>query len=252
MKNWIFKSEIDEFMAELTGDPTVTCYDRHAQAYDIYQSKVVPGYLELLDLVARACQRFLPPKPRIIDLGCGTGNASLAILKRIPARIYLIDGSERMTAFAAEKITRANPDAIMGALVADISRDDWDQGQGEGAYEAIVSTLVLEHLPFDRYKRTVEKCFRLLAPGGWLIAAEGYINEGIDMQEWFIQEMEARRMRIDPDISDSISRLRDEMENHYFASKEEKKIWWEEAGFCSVTVIWQHLCIALMAGKKPV
>ena len=84
-------------MAELTGDPTVTCYDRHAQAYDLYQSTVVPGYPELLDLVAKACQRFLPPEPRIIDLGCGTGNASLAILKRIPARIYLIDGSERMT-----------------------------------------------------------------------------------------------------------------------------------------------------------
>lgn len=239
-------------MAELTTDPTVTCYDRHAQAYDLYQSTVVPGYPELLDLVAKACQRFLPPEPRIIDLGCGTGNASLAILKRIPARIYLIDGSERMTGIAAEKISRANPDAIMGSKVADLSGDDWDQGHGEGAYEAVVSTLVLEHLPFDRYKRTVEKCFRLLAPGGWLIAAEGYINEGIDMQEWFNQEMEGRRMRIDPAISDSVSRLRDEMENHYFASKEEKKIWWQKAGFSSVTVIWQHLCIALMAGRKPI
>ena len=66
-------------------DATVSCYDKHARAYDLYQSKVVPGYLEMIDLVAEAAHRYLPHKPLIIDLGCGTGNATLAILKRIPA-----------------------------------------------------------------------------------------------------------------------------------------------------------------------
>lgn len=157
-----------------------------------------------------------------------------------------------MTGIAAEKISRVSPGAIIGFKVADISGEDWDLGLGEERYDAVVSTLVLEHLPFDRYKRTVEKCFRLLAPGGWLISAEGYINEGIGLQEWFIQEMEDRRMNIDAEVSDSVSRLRDEMENHYFTSKEEKMLWWQNAGFDSVTVIWQHLCIALMAGRKPI
>jgi hypothetical protein len=36
----------------MTEDPTVSCYDSHAQAYDLYQSAVVPGYQEMLDLVA--------------------------------------------------------------------------------------------------------------------------------------------------------------------------------------------------------
>ena len=81
---------------------TVSCYDRHAQAYDLYQSAVVPGYQEMLDLTAEACLRYLPGAPKIIDLGCGTGNASLAVLQKIPsARIYLIDGSENMVNVAA-------------------------------------------------------------------------------------------------------------------------------------------------------
>jgi ubiquinone/menaquinone biosynthesis C-methylase UbiE len=63
-------------------DPTVSCYDSHAQAYDLYQSAVVPGYQELLDLVSEACRRYLPQGARILDLGCGTGNASLAVLKK--------------------------------------------------------------------------------------------------------------------------------------------------------------------------
>jgi tRNA (cmo5U34)-methyltransferase len=233
-------------------DSTVSCYDRHAKDYDLYQSAVVPGYQEMLDLVAEACRRYLPEEAKIIDLGCGTGNAALAVLQKIPsARIYLIDGSERMVKVAAEKISCAHPDAILGCRVADLAGRDWQEGlEGEG-YDAIISTLVLEHLPFDRYKATIAKCYRLLKPGGWLLAAEGYVEEGSDMQEWFFEEMEQRRKAIDPELSDFVARLRDEKETHYYCSKAEKEDWWMQAGFVKVNVLWQYLCIALMAGRKP-
>jgi tRNA (cmo5U34)-methyltransferase len=232
-------------------DSTVSCYDKHAQAYDLYQSKVVPGYLEMIDLVAEAARRYLPPEPLIIDLGCGTGNATIAILERIQASVLLIDGSARMVCAAEEKISRSFPDAILGTRVADLCRDDWDEGLGDEKFDAIVSTLVLEHLPFDRYKAAIKKCLRLLKPGGWLLAAEGYAEEGSDMQEWFFQEIEDRRRAIDPQISDFVARLRDEKETHYYTGKSEKSGWWKEAGFVQVDVLWQYLCIALMAARRP-
>jgi len=237
-------------------DSTVSCYDRHAQAYDLYQSAVVPGYQEMLDLVAGACRRYLPEEPKIIDLGCGTGNAALAVLQKIPsAGIYLLDGSESMVKVAEEKISRACPEAILGCKVADLARSDWDDGieglVGGDGYDAIVSTLVLEHLPFHRYKEAIAKCRRLLRPGGWLLAAEGYTEEGSDMQEWFFQEMEERRRAVDPKLSDFVARLRDEKETHYYCSKAEKEGCWRQAGFVQVNVLWQYLCIALMAGRKP-
>ncbi len=233
-------------------DSTVSCYDKHAEAYDLYQSRVVPGYLEMIDLVAEAARRYLPGEAKMIDLGCGTGNASLATLKKIPAAtVYLIDGSKRMVDIAAEKIERAYPGAIEGSRVADLSRYDWDEGLEDETYDAIISTLVLEHLPFDRYKAAIEKCSHLLVPGGWLLAAEGYAEEGSDMQEWFFQEMETRRLKVDPSISDSVARLRNDLETHYYTSKREKAEWWQDAGLCRVNVLWQYLCIALMAGRKP-
>jgi tRNA (cmo5U34)-methyltransferase len=238
----------DDMMSE---NETVSCYDTHAQAYDLYQSKVVPGYLEMIELVAEAVHRYLPREPRIIDLGCGTGNASMAILKRIPAKVFLIDGSERMVRTAVEKISRTYPGAIMGSRVADLCGDDWDEGLGDEKFEAIVSTLVLEHLPFDRYKAAIEKCARLLVPGGWLLAAEGYAEDGSDMQEWFFQKMEARRRTVDPAISDFVAGLRNDLETHYYTSKAAKAGWWREAGLSDVDVLWQYLCIALMAGRKP-
>jgi tRNA (cmo5U34)-methyltransferase len=242
-------------------DFTVSCYDKHARDYDLYQSAVVPGYQEMLDLVAKACRRNLSQEAKFIDLGCGTGNASMAVLRKMPsARVYLIDGSRRMVQVAAEKISCAYPKAILGCKVADLAESDWDEGidgqrQGQGhegeGYDAIVSTLVLEHLPFDRYQAAIAKCYRRLRPGGWLLAAEGYSQAGSDMQEWFFEEMEERRKTVDPELSDFVARLRSGKETHYYASKAEKEVWWRRVGFVQVNVLWQYLCIALMVGRKP-
>jgi tRNA (cmo5U34)-methyltransferase len=238
---------------------TVSCYDKHARDYDLYQSAAVPGYQEMLDLAAGSCKRYLPQNARIIDLGCGTGNASLAVLRKMPsARVYLIDGSERMVQVAAEKISRAYPGAILGCKAANLADGDWDEGiDGHGkadevkGYDAILSTLVLEHLPFDLYKSAIGKCYRLIRPGGWLVAAEGYSQAGSDMQEWFFEEMEERRRSLDPDLSDFVARLRNEKETHYYTSKAEKEEWWRQAGFAQVNALWQYLCIALMVGRRP-
>ncbi len=229
---------------------TVSCYDDHARAYDAYQSAVVPCYDEMLDLVAKACQRYLDKSPRILDLGCGTGNASVAVLKRIPAHIYLIDGSSRMVEVAREKIDLESPGSVAGYRVVDLSKAGWDEGLGLAEYDAIVSTLVLEHLPIDSYRRVLDSCHRLLKPGGWLIASEGYEEEDSDMLQWFNEEMELRRSRLDPKMSDFVAKLRSEKEVHYYCSKSEKAAWWREAGFLQVNVLWQYLCVALMVGKK--
>jgi tRNA (cmo5U34)-methyltransferase len=213
----------------------------------------------MLDLAAKTCQRYLPQNAMIIDLGCGTGNASMTMLRKMPAaRVYLIDGSERMVQVAAEKISCAYPEAILGCKAANLADGDWNEGiygQGQAGevkgYDAIISTLVLEHLPFDRYQAAIAKCYRRLRPGGWLIAAEGYSQAGSDMQEWFFEEMEERRKTVDPELSDFVARLRSEKETHYYASKAEKEEWWRRAGFVQVNVLWQYLCIALMVGRKP-
>lgn len=71
------------------------------------------------------------------------------------------------------------------------------------------------------------------------------------MQEWFFEKMEKRREGIDGEIFDFVARLRDEREAHYYCSKAGKEGWWRDAGFVQVNVLWQYLCIALMAGRKP-
>ena len=235
-------------------DSTVSCYSDHFSDYDVYQSAVVPHYQEMLNIVALTCSRYLSQSessPKILDLGCGTGNASVAVLEKIPAKIFLVDGSSKMVDLALEKISSRFPSAIAGHKVADLSSSDWSDDLGSGEYYAIVSTLVLEHLPFDRYRAVLEDCYDLLTPGGWLIAVEGYQEEESDMLEWFNQQMEERRNELDPGMSTFVATLREQKEIHYFSSKCQKENWWRMAGFEGVNVLWQYLCIALMVGRKP-
>jgi ubiquinone/menaquinone biosynthesis C-methylase UbiE len=235
-------------------DSTVSCYSEHFSDYDAYQSAVVPHYREMLNIVALTSFRYLKQtglSPKILDLGCGTGNASMAIMEKIPAKIFLIDGSSKMVDLALEKISSRYPFAIHGHKVADLSSSNWSDDLGSSEYSVIVSTLVLEHLPFDRYRALLEECYNLLAPGGWLIAVEGYQEEDSDMLEWFNQQMEERRNKLDPRMSTFVARLREQKEIHYYSSKSQKENWWRTAGFEGVNVLWQYLCIALMVGRKP-
>ena len=235
----------------MIANPTIACYDSHARAYDSYQLAIVPGYREMLELTADAAKRYLPTNAKILDLGCGSGNASSCILAKMPsARIFLLDGSEKMVTIAAEKIAMSKPRTILGRNVADLAKESWAEGLPRNEFDCIVSTLVLEHLPFEPYKTTIKECYMLLKPGGWLFASEGYTETGSDMQEWFFQEMEARRMALDPDLSDFVAHLRSEKEIHHYTAKATKAGWWRDAGFCRVNVLWQYLCLALMVGQK--
>jgi tRNA (cmo5U34)-methyltransferase len=244
------RSDEDYAMIE---NSTISCYDDHTRLYDTYQFAVVPGYREMLDLVAEAAARYLPKQAKILDLGCGTGNASMSLLHEMPsANIFLLDGSEKMICAASEKIGNSNPGVILGSRVADLSKESWAEELDREGYDCIISTLVLEHLPFDRYNAVIGECFRLLKPGGWLFSSEGYSEEGSDMQEWFFQEMEERRIKLDPELSDFVAQLRNEKETHYYTTKAKKMEWWKDTGFQHVNVLWQYLCLALMVGQKEI
>jgi hypothetical protein len=66
---------------------TISCYDGHSRLFDEYQLAVIPHYQDALEAIADACERYLGKYPIVLDLGCGIGNASLAALKRMNARI---------------------------------------------------------------------------------------------------------------------------------------------------------------------
>ncbi|MEW6351480.1 MAG: class I SAM-dependent methyltransferase [Thermodesulfobacteriota bacterium] len=232
---------------------TLENFDFQALLYDTYQTHCIPRYEEMNAVAAGFLAHVLSrtESPRILDMGCGTGNTSLAVMQRIPgATVTCIDGSEEMLHQARVKLgDRGSHDDWR---VADLSAPGWNEPFGEGIFDGVISVLVLEHLPFDAYKAVINRVCRLLKPQGWFVAVEAY--EGALTHELFAREMARWEQRavanaiITPAQLQQIKETSSQKEKHYFSTLEDKKRWWIDAGLEDVQFIWQYYCAAILVG----
>jgi ubiquinone/menaquinone biosynthesis C-methylase UbiE len=102
-------------------------------------------------------------EPRVLDLGCGTGSLVVLLKDRYPAaRVAAIDPDPKALARARAKAERA------GAAV------DFRQGFADalpfesGAFDRVLSSLMLHHLTDGEKDAALRETFRVLARGGTL------------------------------------------------------------------------------------
>jgi ubiquinone/menaquinone biosynthesis C-methylase UbiE len=100
---------------------------------------------------------------RVLDIGCGTGSLVVMLKRRQPAaRVSAIDPDPKALARARAKAGAA------GAEVA------FEQGYADalpyagGAFDRVLSSLMLHHLTSAETDGALRECFRVLAPGGTL------------------------------------------------------------------------------------
>jgi ubiquinone/menaquinone biosynthesis C-methylase UbiE len=98
---------------------------------------------------------------RVLDLGCGTATLTLLVKEMHPeARVKGLDGDPKILEIARRKAERA------GAEIG------FDEGMAfrlpyaEGAFDRVLSSMVLHHLTEESKRRTLGEVFRVLAPGG--------------------------------------------------------------------------------------
>ena len=71
--------------------------------YDSLILRSVPDYDEMIARVAQYLPAR-PPRPRILELGCGTGNLSLVLAGRYPdAELTLVDASAELIEIADQQ-----------------------------------------------------------------------------------------------------------------------------------------------------
>jgi len=100
---------------------------------------------------------------RVLDLGCGTGELSLAIQRRHPeARVVGVDPDPKALARARAKAVRAGLEPTFDeAFGGDLPYPD-------GSFDRVLSSLVLHHLMHDEKLEALREVRRVLAPGGAL------------------------------------------------------------------------------------
>jgi ubiquinone/menaquinone biosynthesis C-methylase UbiE len=226
---------------------TTEFFETHAREYDGFQSAVVPHYEDAVTMVAEAFKQYVG-EGTFLDLGCGSGNVSMKLLKASPgSRAFLVDASPSMIEIALKKITaHAGEHAVIGSKATHLEDRDWQRGV-PGRLDAVVTVFVLEHLREEDYRAVIQRCHELLRPGGVFISLEWGDNE-YGMQDWFRADMDARGEK-HPQYAEYI-REANEMERHYFVNIREKMAWIADAGYRDVHTIWQYLFGSIVVGVK--
>jgi tRNA (cmo5U34)-methyltransferase len=142
-----------------------------ASIFDDMAVRSIPGYLACHDMIGRLVSTTLHPGAKILNLGCSTGNAFLAIERYAPGAYEFIgvDQSRPMLDKTLEKTT-AKTLAI--DLTDDMTSFDAMCGGRPGAVVIGWTLQFMKSRP--RRAQLIAEAYRSLAPGGFLVVMEKY------------------------------------------------------------------------------
>lgn len=143
---------------------------RHSQASDD-QAEILDLDAQVLAQHTNAVTEWLPLQaaPReIVDLGCGTGAGTFALLARFPqARVTAVDSSIEHLQRLREKACAAGLEERVRTVRADLDQADWPD---LGTPDLVWASASMHHIAAP--DRALRKVRDLLAPGGLFALVE--------------------------------------------------------------------------------
>lgn len=110
----------------------------------------------------------IQPGASVLDVGCGTGTLALAVQRRVgtAGRVCGIDPGARQIARARAKAARrALPIEFQLGVVEQLPFPDQ-------TFDAVLSSLMMHHLPASLKRQGLAEISRVLKPGGRLVIAD--------------------------------------------------------------------------------
>jgi len=215
--------------------------------------KLIPKYDEMLDTIV-VC---LPPRvDRILELGCGTGELSLKLLKHFPtAEILAVDYSPRMIEWAESKIKAAGYGDRWKSIELDFG--DWANNREVDPigkdYHACVSSLAIHHLTNEIKGKLFKQIKNSLKPGGVFWNADPIALESPQLTE--IYQTTREDWAIEQGATLAEVRAKIGTSNNYGYSSHDQLATMEEhlqmlkaAEFASVAVPWKYYGLAVIGG----
>lgn len=183
-------------------DPSIR-YLKTAQAYDLW-AKVYDtdgNFLQALDTiqmktllprVLALLENSMGARPwKLMDLGCGTGRNTAALVEVADSQVVGLDVSDGMLNVARQRLEDAVASGRLRLEVLDLIEQPVPPSL-EGWADAIVSTLVIEHIPADAFFRQLS---RMLKPGGFLLLTNMHSEMGGISQAGFIDPDTGEKVR---------------------------------------------------------
>lgn len=140
---------------------------RWARFYDVFVRSFTLGKDQVIrEMTAEMAQ--IRPGDKVLDVGCGTGDLTIAAKARAgpTGQLYGTDAAPEMIHAARRKAAQAGLDIDFQVdLVEDISfPDDY--------FDVVLSSLMMHHLPDDLKRQGLAEIHRVLKPGGHLLVVD--------------------------------------------------------------------------------
>ena len=218
-------------------------FNDEAQSFDQRIQKNIPCYDEMLTALINAIPDN-KENPKVLDLGCGTGNITKRVMERFPhARVTCLDLSENMIEIAKQKLSDYNAiEYVIG---------DFTQMQSDEKYDAIISSLALHHIPTDEQKEQMYKSiYESLENGGVFYNADVIKANSPYNQQLYDQIAIDDMMKngLTDEQIDQHKQKRDANDIPTTLINHVKML--EKVGFVQIDVIWKYYSNAVYGGVK--
>jgi tRNA (cmo5U34)-methyltransferase len=219
-------------------------FEAEARDFDGIILTLIPDYRRMVEALVAAIPFESAAPLRAIDLGCGTGTVTQAVVDAFPnAHVTCLDLAENMIAMAQSKM--ADFPQVSYVL------SDFNIFEFDGRYDVIVSSLALHHLATDDEKRRLyRRIYESLNAGGVfyngdVVLASNEFLQTVYMGKW-VEFM--RRKVSEEEIEDKW--IRKYQAEDRPAGLIDQMAWMADIGFADVDVIWKYYNFAVYGGVR--
>lgn len=211
--------------------------------------RCVPRYDEMLWALLYYLPKRVAKPSRILELGCGTGNLSLAIAKRFPeAELTAVDLSQSSLDLHAKRF--AFESDVRPTNVNTLCKDMRELDFGDGSFDLILSTIALHHLTGEEKQDLFQSCHRWLTPQGVLSYSDQFAGDTPELYEQHMSEWKRASTAIGATEEEWEMWMRHQADQDHHDSLPNQIEWLKNAGFCEVDCVWRHILWTVLTASK--
>jgi len=217
-------------------------FEKEAREFDRNFFKVAPYYKEAIGALISALSFKETEKIKVVDLGCGTGNITKALLDKYPkASVVCVDLAEGMIKMARAKLKKYKN---VEYRVGNIADEDFS-----GRYDAVISSLVLHHIEKKDKPKFYKKIYNGMSRGGVFYTADFVIPPGDYLKTMYVDHWKAfmaKNLSPTQIISVLDKHKREDRPAELMFELETLK----KTGFKNIEVVWKKYNFAIYGAEK--